>query len=193
MIDSKTSISCDDVDTLRLFWQQSSGNATVQIIDLYVSSSAHILLADCTLYDSPNHWHIQAIIQTEMSRHIAGWLSKAPLPLIGETHRFSCIWQLKAESRGFVSWEQWCANKRNLGIAVQGEVDNAHTDHPPFALTASQFHILYSLLSWTLFVRIIATAIQRLPTCCMNLELGRRIHFYHPTDTLMCGVHWKQH
>lgn len=66
MIDSETSLSCDDVSTRRLFWLQSSMASTVQIIDHYVSSSAPILSADCTLYDSPDHWHIQAIIQTEM-------------------------------------------------------------------------------------------------------------------------------
>lgn len=52
--------------TMSLHILQPSGNATVQIIDHSVSSSARIRLADCTLYDFPNHWHIQAIIQTEM-------------------------------------------------------------------------------------------------------------------------------
>lgn len=41
-------------------------NGTVQIINHYVSSNPCILLAGYTLYESPNHCHIQAIIQSEL-------------------------------------------------------------------------------------------------------------------------------
>lgn len=47
-------IDGDGVFTHRLFWLQSSADGTVQIIDHYVSSTAHIFLADCTLYDIPS-------------------------------------------------------------------------------------------------------------------------------------------
>lgn len=89
MIDSETSPSCDDVST-RL---QSSMDGAVQTIDYYISSGARTVLADCTLSlcDSPNQWHIQAIIRAEMWRDVGGWLSKAPLPLIGETRLQLCL------------------------------------------------------------------------------------------------------
>lgn len=40
---------------------------------------AYVLLTDCTLYESTNHWHSQAIIQTGINGSIAGWLSKSTI------------------------------------------------------------------------------------------------------------------
>lgn len=74
-----------------LFRLQTSVDNTEQIIDHYISSSALILLADCILYDSLYQWHIQAITLSEIQRDRAGWLSKTPLPLIGETLLQLCL------------------------------------------------------------------------------------------------------